>query len=161
MKPVTHLFQELVRDVHSQRWNEDELAKLSSVELHALTKLLSCPSSGVKQSVIVRLLAHRQLRFKLSPFADNPLPLADTYRRDSLRAMCKRSRYLEVRQQTTACRRPAYLAQSMPVEWAEVSRRNARSRRRTTTSTQLPILIYDRRRKKNFHACFDQKKNVV
>ena len=67
MKPVTHLFQELVRDVHSQRWNEDELAKLSSVELYALTKLLSCPSSGVKQSVIVRLLAHRQLRFKLSP----------------------------------------------------------------------------------------------
>ena len=89
MKPVTHLFQELVRDVHSQRWNEDELAKLSSVELHALTKLLSCPSSGVKQSVIVRLLAHRQLRFKLNPFADNPLPLADAYRRDSLRAICK------------------------------------------------------------------------
>ena len=74
MKAVTHLFQELVRDVHSQRWNEDDLAKLSGAELHALTKLLSCPSSGVKQSVIVRLLAHRQLRFKLAPFSDDPLP---------------------------------------------------------------------------------------
>ena len=50
MRPVTHLFQELVRDVHSQRWNEDELANLSGVELHALTKLLSCPSSGVWRS---------------------------------------------------------------------------------------------------------------
>ena len=89
MKPVTHLFQELVRDVHSQRWNEDDLAKLSTVELHALTKLFSCPSSGVKQSVIVRLLAHRQLRFKLAPFTDDPLPLANAYRRDSLRNMCK------------------------------------------------------------------------
>jgi hypothetical protein len=86
---AARVFQELVRDVDSQRWNEYELVKLSSVELHALTKLLSCPSSGVKPSVIVRLLAHRQLRFKLSPFSDDPLPLADAYRRDSLRDMCK------------------------------------------------------------------------
>ena len=89
MKPVTHLFQELVRDVHSQRWTEDELAKLSGVELHALTKLLSCRSSGAKQSVIVRVLAYRQLRFKLAPFSDDPLPLANAYRRESLRDMCK------------------------------------------------------------------------
>jgi hypothetical protein len=91
MKPVTHLFQELVRDVHSRRWNEDDLAKLSGVELHALTKLLSCPSSGVKHSVIVRLLAYRQLRFKLAPFSDDPIPLANAYRRESLRDMCKKA----------------------------------------------------------------------
>jgi hypothetical protein len=62
MKPVTHLFQELVRDFHSHRWNEKDLAKLSGVELHILTKLLSCPSSGVKQSVIVHLLASTALQ---------------------------------------------------------------------------------------------------
>jgi hypothetical protein len=37
MKSVSHLFNELLRDVHSQSWNEDELAKLSGVELQALT----------------------------------------------------------------------------------------------------------------------------
>ena len=89
MRPVTHLFQELVRDVHSHRWTEHDLAKLSALELHALANLFSCPSSGVKQCVILRLLAHRQLRFKLAPFTDDPVPLADTYRRDSLRDMCK------------------------------------------------------------------------
>ena len=89
MKPVTHLFQELLRDVNSERWNEHDLAKLSGLELQALTKLFACPSSGVKQAVIVRLLSHRQLRFKLARFSDDPLPLADAYRRESLRDMCK------------------------------------------------------------------------
>ena len=89
MKSVTLLFNQFLRDVHSQSWNEDELAKLSGVELQALAKLFACPSSGVKQSVIVRLLAHRQLRLKLGPFTDDPLPLAQAYRRDSLRDMCK------------------------------------------------------------------------
>jgi hypothetical protein len=89
MKPVTHLFQELLRDANSERWNEHYLATLSGRELHALTKLFACPSSGVKQAVIVRLLAHRQLRFKLARFSDDPLSLADAYRRESLRDMCK------------------------------------------------------------------------
>jgi hypothetical protein len=40
MKPVTHLFRELVRDFSSERWNEDDLAKLSGAELEALTKLV-------------------------------------------------------------------------------------------------------------------------
>ena len=74
MKPVTHLFRELVHDFTSEHWNEDALAKLSGAELEALARLLACPSSGVKASVIVRLLAHRHLRLKLSRFTDDPLP---------------------------------------------------------------------------------------
>jgi len=46
MKSVTLLFNQLLRDVHSQSWNEDELAKLSGVELQALAKLFACPCSG-------------------------------------------------------------------------------------------------------------------
>lgn len=34
-------------------------------------------------------MAHRHLRFKLARFTDDPLPLADAYRRESLRDMCK------------------------------------------------------------------------
>ena len=32
---------------------------------------------------------HRQLRFKLARFADNPEELADSYKRESLRDMCR------------------------------------------------------------------------
>jgi hypothetical protein len=88
MKTITHLFKEL-RDVHSERWNEDDLAKLSTVELEVLAKLFACPSSGAKQALIVRILAHRHLRLKLGRFTDDPRPLADAYRRESLRDMCR------------------------------------------------------------------------
>jgi len=117
MKSVTLLFNQLLRDVHSQSWNEDELAKLSGVELQALAKLFACPSSGVKQSVIVRLLAHRQLRLKLAPFTDDPLPLA----------------------------------QSMPTQRPEVSRRNARGSHGAAAPTGALLLVCDRREKKTFH----------
>jgi len=61
-----------------------------------------------------------------------------------------RSRDLAVRQQAPACRRFANLAQSMPPQRPEVSRGNASRRRSSPASTQLSILVYDRRQKKNF-----------
>ena len=58
MKSVTVLFNQLLRDVHSQSWNEDELAKLSGVELQlapnfllALPPVLNCQSSSVFSAI--------------------------------------------------------------------------------------------------------------
>jgi hypothetical protein len=83
------LFSELVYDFQSERWNEFELTKLSLRELQALTKLLGCASHGTKETLVVRLLAQRELRFKLARFADNPDELAGAYRREPLRDMCR------------------------------------------------------------------------
>jgi hypothetical protein len=65
------------------------LPKLALRELQTLAKLLGCPSYGTKETLIVRLLAQRELRFKLSRFTDNPEELAISYRRESLRDMCR------------------------------------------------------------------------
>jgi hypothetical protein len=89
MKPTKALFFELMYDFQSGRWNEFELVKLSLREVLALAKLLGCPSWGSKEMVIVRLLAQRQLRLKLSRFTDNPEELANSYKRESLRDMCR------------------------------------------------------------------------
>jgi hypothetical protein len=89
MKTTKALFFELMYDFQSERWNEFELPKLSLRELLALAKLLGCPSCGSKEAVIVRLLAHRELRLKLSRFADDPEELANSYQRESLRDMCR------------------------------------------------------------------------
>ena len=89
MKTTKALFFELMYDFQSERWNEFELPKLSLRELLALAKLLGCPSCGSKEAVIVRLLAHRELRLKLARFADNPEELANSYQRESLRDMCR------------------------------------------------------------------------
>jgi hypothetical protein len=73
----------------SVRRNEFELSKLSLRELLALAKLLGCSSCGSKEAVIVRLLAQRELRLKLARFTDNPEELAISYKRESLRDMCR------------------------------------------------------------------------
>ena len=83
------LFSELMYDFQSERWNEFELPKLSLRELLALAKLLGCPSCGSKETVIVRPLAQRELRLKLAHFTDNPGELAISYKRESLRDMCR------------------------------------------------------------------------
>ena len=62
MKTTKALFSELVYDFLSERWNEFELPKLSLRELQALAKLLGCPSYGTKETLVVRLLAQRELR---------------------------------------------------------------------------------------------------
>jgi hypothetical protein len=56
MKTTKALFFELMHDFQSERWNEFECR--SSL----------CES---KETVIVRLLAQRELRLKLSRFTDN------------------------------------------------------------------------------------------
>ena len=65
------------------------MPKLSLRELQALAKLLGCPSYGTKEMLVIRLLAQRELRFKLARFTDNPDELASSYRRESLRDMCR------------------------------------------------------------------------
>jgi hypothetical protein len=64
------------------------LPKLSLQELQTLTKLLGCPSYGTKETLVVRLLAQRELRLKLARFTDNPEELASSYRRECLRDIC-------------------------------------------------------------------------
>ena len=86
MKTTKALFSELLYDFQSERWNEFELTKLSLRELWS--QLLGCPSCGSKETVIVRLLAQRELRFKLARFTDNPEELAISYKRESLRDRC-------------------------------------------------------------------------
>jgi hypothetical protein len=63
------------------------MPKLCLRELLALAKLLGCPSCGSKETVIIRLLAKRELRFKLARFTDNLEELANSYQRESLRDM--------------------------------------------------------------------------
>jgi hypothetical protein len=89
MKTTKALFFELMYDFLSERWSEFELPKLSLRELLGLAKLLGCPSCGSKEKVIIRLLAQRELRLKLSRFTDNPEELANSYKRESLRDMCR------------------------------------------------------------------------
>ena len=89
MKTTKALFSELIYDFLSERWNEFELPKLSLQELQTLTKLLGCPSYGTKETLVVRLLAQRELRLKLARFTDNPEELASSYRRECLRDMCR------------------------------------------------------------------------
>jgi hypothetical protein len=72
----TALFTQLVYDFNATRWNEYDLPKLSLRELEALARLLGCPHSGTKKRLVVRLLAERKLRFRLSRFSDDPKELA-------------------------------------------------------------------------------------
>jgi hypothetical protein len=83
------LFFELMCDFQSQRGNEFELPKLALRELLVLAKLLGSPSYGTKERIIVRLLAQRELRLKLASFTNDPEELAISYKRESLRDMCR------------------------------------------------------------------------
>jgi hypothetical protein len=58
-------------------------------ELQILAKLLGCPYYGTRETLIVRLLAQSELRFKLARFTDNPDEMGSSYRRESLRDMCR------------------------------------------------------------------------
>jgi hypothetical protein len=87
MKTPKCLLSELIHDFDSQRGNEYELPKLLLRELQVLAKLLGWPFSGVKEILVVRLLAHRRLRLKLARFGDDPAPLVQAYWREALRDM--------------------------------------------------------------------------
>ena len=53
------------------------------------------PCVRTKETLVVRLLAQREVRFKfkLARFTDNPDALASSYRRESLRDMCCSGRF--------------------------------------------------------------------
>ena len=125
MKTTKALFSELVYDFLSDRWNEFELPKLTLQELQTLTKLLSCPSYGTKETLVVRLLAQRELRLKLARFTDNPEELASSYRRECLRDNVQGSRYLALRKQKRSFRRSPQLARSVSRARTGVFGRNA------------------------------------
>lgn len=85
-----HLLAELTFNFDSERWNEWDLALLTSEELEALAMLLNCPRTGPKERLIVKLLATRQLRFKLTTFPctlEGARLLAGQKRREDLKAM--------------------------------------------------------------------------
>jgi hypothetical protein len=58
-------------------------------ELQTLAKLLGCPSYGIKETLVVRLLGQRELCFKVARFTENPDELAISYWRESLRDACR------------------------------------------------------------------------
>jgi hypothetical protein len=72
MKTTKALFFELAFNFRSERWDEFELPKLSLRELLGLAKLLGCPSCGSKETVIVRLIAQRELRLKTARLQTTP-----------------------------------------------------------------------------------------
>lgn len=86
---MNRLFDDLVFNAHSQRWNPDELGHLSLLELQTLAKLLGAPHSGTKEQLITKLLAIRTIRLKLSNFRPKPDLLAAAFKKRELRAMCK------------------------------------------------------------------------
>jgi hypothetical protein len=56
-------------------------------ELQTLVELLGCPLYGSKETLVIRHLAHRKLRFKPARFRDSLYELASSYRRESLRGL--------------------------------------------------------------------------
>jgi hypothetical protein len=110
------------------------LPKLSQRELLALAKLLGCPSCGSKETIMVRLLAQRELRLKLARFTDDPKELAISYKRESLRDMCREAgiwrsgnkRALSAgHQPTQRSRHPLVLAVAFVNWWLVSANRNS------------------------------------
>jgi hypothetical protein len=89
MKTAKALFSELVYDFQSERWNESDLPQLTLRELQILAKLLGSPRYGTKEAPHSSPPRIRELRFKLSRFTDDPEELAISYKRESLRDMCR------------------------------------------------------------------------
>jgi hypothetical protein len=139
MNTTKALFSELVYDFQSERWNEFELPKLSLRELQTLAKLLGCASYGTKEALIVRLLAQRELRFKLACFTDNPEELAISYRRESLRDMCREAGIWRSGKQTRSFGRSPQLARSVPSTRTGVSSRNPIASQRPAATAHFPL----------------------
>src|ERR1700720_4454161 len=140
MKNTKGLFFELMYDFQSERWNEFDLPKLSLRELSALAKLLGCPSCGSKELVIVRLLAQRELRFKLARFTDNPEELAISYKRESLRDMCREAGIWRSGNKHALSAGPPERARPVPPRRPGVFSRNAIAGQRPAATTLFPLL---------------------
>jgi hypothetical protein len=91
---------------------------------HARPSCFGGSSSGSKETVIIRLLTQRELRTKLSRFADNPEELATCHKRESLRDMC-RGACIWLSGNKCALSAGAELARSVPHARPSVFTRNA------------------------------------
>jgi hypothetical protein len=83
------LFTKLVFDAQSELWNEFDLPRLRAVELQTLAQLVGAPKSGSKEKVSIRILAIRQVRLKLQPFADDVQAVAAAFRKEALKHMAR------------------------------------------------------------------------
>lgn len=88
---MTRLCHELYRNFDHSGWNEDDLATLPGKELVFLAKNLGLAHSGTKEKLIVRILSCRIVRARLAPFTDDPSPVAEKFKRESLRWMCEQA----------------------------------------------------------------------
>lgn len=88
---MRRLYDELVMDANSERWNEFDLPKLSLLQMQTTARLLGCPFTGTKSSLVVRLLSVRLIRIKLSRFALEPAAVAEAFQKRELQAMCKQA----------------------------------------------------------------------
>lgn len=85
-----NLFNELVYNFDHEGWNEYDLPKLKFAEIQFLCRMLGAPKSGVKENVIVRLLAVRQVRMKISKYSLEGIDqFISDYPKDALKWMAK------------------------------------------------------------------------
>lgn len=86
------LFHELLWDLDHSAWNEYDLPGLKLVEIQFLCQCLGAPKSGTKEKIIIRLLAVRQVRIKLSKYAcdfDGAMRLVSDFQKEPLKWMAK------------------------------------------------------------------------
>ena len=95
---------------------------------------------GSKEAVIVRLLAHRKLRLKLTRFTDNPEELANSYQRESLRDMCREARIWRSGNKRALAAGLPELARSVPRARPSVFSRNAIAGERPAATAIFPLL---------------------
>jgi hypothetical protein len=89
---MTSLFSKVVNDIDAEEWNEYDLPKLTLREIQCLCMLLCSPKSGTKEKVVTRLLAVRQVRIKLAPFAasrEGMEAVVLSFRKEALQWMAK------------------------------------------------------------------------
>ena len=85
MSGASLFFKPMLRDVGL--WNKGILLALSKEELKGMAQLLNISKSGKKEALVLRLLAIKDLRVKLSK-VQAPEELVEAYSSKDLKAMC-------------------------------------------------------------------------
>jgi hypothetical protein len=88
---------------------------------------------------IVRLLAQHELRFKLARFTDKPEELAISYRRESLRDMCREAGIWRSGNKRALSAGTPQLARSVPSTRTGVFSRNAIANQRPAATAHFPL----------------------
>lgn len=83
------IFRKLVFNFDSDLWNEYDVAKLRMIELQTLAMLVGAPKSGRKDDVVVRVLAVRCVREKLSKFGNDAAEVLPHFRKEALKHMAR------------------------------------------------------------------------